>query len=587
MKNLLRQRGAALIALAAILVLGMSWMLISALGNASQRTVQNRDNSARVMAEAKAALIGWVAANALDGTENNPGRLPCPQAWGDVGTANEGRAAGNCAATAAGWLPWRTLGISKPLDAAGNQIWYVVSPGWHLPSAGATLVINSNTAGQLTLDGQAAVALLIAPGPSLRIAPIASQVAAGCTARTQNQALNFPTAPNALDFLDCQNGTTADNTFVTKVVDNGTSNNPSPVFNDQVMAVTTADILPTLEAAIAKRIEREIKPALATVYSGATWGFAGANPLYPFAAPFDDPGPGAGTSDFRGSTATLASNSYQGLLPFNQTQGCVEAAANPRCTTATTGGTAFLVFSKSGADTQIGGSGSIRTQSTCAWQSTTYVCTGQYNQPTVSVRVRVNVTNVAMGLRALDLTKVTCTAMDDSGGGIGTQNVPCTATVALQSSGAAILTVNTSNMPDIVGSGWGTYANYMVNIERAAIGDHTLLSSTDATTGWFVRNEWYRLLYYATAQRHAAWILPTAPSCTAGTNCLTVNNLAAPNNNKQAVLILAGRSLGGQVRPPVTIADFLEGENKAPVDTTFEQARLGSTFNDRVVVVSP
>ena len=157
------QRGTALLALAALLVLGTTWMLVSAFSLASRTAAQTRHN-ARILAEAKAALIAWVAANALEPGEANPGRLPCPQAWGDVGSRNEGRAAGSCA-NPIGWLPWRTLGLPQTLDSSGRQVWYVVSPGWHLPNSSATLKINSNSPGQLTLDGRPVIALSSPPDP--------------------------------------------------------------------------------------------------------------------------------------------------------------------------------------------------------------------------------------------------------------------------------------------------------------------------------------------------------------------------------------------------------------------------------------
>jgi hypothetical protein len=555
------QRGAALIVLAAILVLGTSWMLVSRLNAVNaNRTTAEREHNARVLAEAKAALVAWMATTALDSSEDNPGRLPCPQYWGDVGSSTEGRAGASCISSslqpAAGWLPWRTLGMSKPLDASGQQLWYIVSPGWAARTDGTTLTINSNSLGQLTVDGQAnaAVALVIAPGRPLSIAPNANQQAAGCTARDQSQALALPgTAPSVLDFLDCQNGTTSDGNFATSVVDNSTNT----VLNDQVITVTTADLLPTLEAAIAKRIERDIAPALKTVFTSSTWGFSGTDPIYPFAAPFTNPGPGAGTSNYQGTFGT-----YQGLLPFNQTQGCTESPSEPRCTTT------FLAFSKSTADVQTGGSGSILTQSSCSWQSDTYVCTGEYQQPSISVTVKINLSNVAMGLRKLDPTKISFTAMNDfdcTPTCWGTQTVAHTDTATLNSDGSLTLTIAGGMLPDISAAGWGTYANYRVSIERAAVGDHSLLSSTDPTTGWFVRNEWYRLVYYAVASGHTAATLP--PSCSTGSTCLTVANVS-PSGAQRALLVLAGRSINGATRPSATLSDYLEFGN---VTGSFEQ----------------
>ena len=404
------------------------------------------------------------------------------------------------------------------------------------------------------MDGVASdvIALIIAPGPRLNVS-----TSANCT--PWNQARSTTGTPDARNYLECQNASwPADATFAA-------TTGPCGSFNDQVVKATTAgDILPGLEAAIAKRIEREILPALQTVYVPAAWGFAGTNPVLPFAATFASPGPGPGTSDYRGASATFA-----GLLPFNQTQGCTEAASNPRCTTATAGPTALLVFSKYAADSQTGGSGSIQTQSTCNWQSTTYVCKGEYFGPSISVGVAVRVANVAMGLRALDLSKITCTAVDDVGAGIGTQTVACSPSVALQSDGSAIVTVSTGAMPDIVASGWGTYANYMINIERAAFGDHGLLSTIDpgtcpsyGCTAWFARNEWYRLLYYAVSPSNAALKVATERSCSAlPADCLTLTTGTTPSS-KSALLILAGHSLNGNARPSSTLADYLEFGNR-------------------------
>jgi hypothetical protein len=575
-----RQRGAALLLLAAIIVLGVSWMLISALGNASQRTASSREHNARVLKEAKTALISWIADKALDNSDENPGRLPCPQAWGDVAGDMEGRAAANCAAPAAGWLPWRTLGVPKLYDAYGNQLWYIVSPGWHLPNSSTKLTINSNTVGQLSLDGQTVVALLIAPGPPLNIAPNANQVTAGCTARTQSRSQNPPTfTPNPLDYLDCHNGTTADSTFTSMVVDNGVN----PVFNDQVLAVTAADVMPALEAAIAKRIELRIAPVLKAVYSTSTWGtnVSATNPLLPFAVPFVSP---PTTSNYRGAAGTFA-----GLLPFNQTQGC-DSGTDPRCTNPTTGPSGFLAFSKNGADSATTlipplPIGWIRTQSTCTWTGNNYVCTGEYQLAPIKVTFTLRVTNVAMGLRTFDPTKVTCTAIDDAGGGIGLQNIGCeTVSMALQADGSALITVTTNFTPDIVTSGWGTYANYIITFDRAVFGDHSLLDANNATTGWFVRNEWYRLLHYATVSSQTAAVLPAGtPGCTTGTNCLTVTNLS-PANNKRGLLVLAGRALNGQTRPNATATNYLEAGNATGAYIKKNVSPVGG-FNDRFVVI--
>lgn len=62
--------------------------------------------------------------------------------------------------------------------------------------------------------------------------------------------------------VECENATSpADATFV--------STGPSTSFNDQVVRITVADIMPAIEAAIASRVEREIVPILKRVYGTA------------------------------------------------------------------------------------------------------------------------------------------------------------------------------------------------------------------------------------------------------------------------------------------------------------------------------
>jgi hypothetical protein len=383
-----------------------------------------------------------------------------------------------------------------------------------------------------------AVALIIAPGPAISVA-----ASTGCAAFSQAR----PTVgtPDWRNYLECENATypTPDATFVTR--------GPSASFNDQVVKITVAEIMPAIEAAIANRIEREIAPALKSVYSSTNWlGVTAGKSVYPYAAPFPSGGITPSTSTYVGTVGV-----NQGLLPFFQTQGGCNPATDVRCNTT------LLTFSKAGADVQTGGTGSIRTQSTCAWVSTNYVCTGEYLQPTITVAVSVKVTDVARGLRALDSSAITFTAMDDAGGGSGPQNVTFAASTTMNSDGSGTITV-TGTPPTIASMGWGTYANYVVSFGRAAMGDHSLVDSTDSTTGWFVRNEWYRLLYYATVQKRTAIQLASgALGCSAGSDCLIVTTNTTPANNRSAILILAGRSINGSSRPSSSLADYFEFKN--------------------------
>jgi len=655
----IRARGAALLIMVMIVGLGATWYLVSRLNTESGLAgAAAKARNQRVLNTAKAALIGYVATQAIKADQSRPGALPCPEAPANfndpLANGSDGTVSYPCTLPIVGRFPWRTLGLDKLVDASGEPLWYAVAAGW----AGANTVINSDCAspasgmacatGRLTVDGITSdvIAVIIAPGPAF-----SAPAATGCAA--QNQTRPATGTPDWRNYLECENATSpADNTFVTTkppIVDSVTKA-VTPVLNDQVVTITVGDVIPAIEAAIAKRIESEILPALQTVFAPATWGVSvGSNPILPFAAPFASPGPGTGTSSYQGASGT-----YAGLLPFNRTQGCTESASDPRCTTVTTGTSAttglpaLMEFSKSASDAQTAGSGSIRTQSTCAWQSATYVCTGEYLQPSISVTGTFLVTNVAMGLRSLETSKITCTAVDDVGNGIPEQNVACTASAVLQTNGSVTLTIATGAMPDVVASGWGTYANYKFKIERAAFGDHPLLSTTarvvnfsngvaeiqngqtvtglssgasgtaivrkqsgtwgvdaagllyfssviggpfqsgeslqvggsakaitsdaDRDFGWFARNEWYRLLYYAVSPSNTAANVVNERSCTPLSpqpnpslalppDCRMVTT-GTSSSPKSALLILAGRSINGNSRPSSVLADYLEFGNR-------------------------
>jgi hypothetical protein len=579
------QRGAALLLLLAVLVLGASWFLVSRTSALSTGifTASNRNHNALVLSQAKQALIGYVAMNAAQSGENNPGRFPCPEGAALVGTSAEGISAPyvgppnapTCATV--GRLPWRTLGLDKLVDSSAEPLWYVVSPGWQLVTSATTLTINSNTIGQLNVDGQAnaAVALIIAPGAAMNV--LAS---AGCTARNQARSAPSP-AMDARDYIECFN--TGTSTFATT----GTTTS----FNDQVVRITVADVMPAIEAAIASRAEREIVPLLRGVYASSSWGtnISAANPVYPFAAPFADP---SLTASYPGSSASCAGGVCKGLLPvmFSNAPGtstpCTPSAGSP-CDPAFVrwGSPPAPVFTRTG--------GAALVSASCSALAASVDCTVMASVPVLGGGTSMNFTlaatanNVGMAMRKFDTT-VAMTGIDPAGRGVS---------ALMASDGSAQVTLSGS-MPI---SGGNFIVNlvctllglscYQMNISMpiALLADHPVLNSTDPVTGWFMRNEWYRVLYYAAAQAATPAPLPIAPACTPGTNCVTVSNLT-PANNKRAILILTGRSINGTARPSATLANYLEFGNAAgsferqPVSTAVDAA-LKKPFNDRIVVV--
>src|SRR6185295_2987920 len=108
-------------------------------------------------------------------------------------------------------------------------------------------------------------------------------------------------------------------------------------------------------------------------------------------------------------------------------------------------------------------------------------------------------------------------------------------------------------------------------------GDHAVLSSTDGTTGWFTRNEWYRFLYYAVSPSNTAARLaaasPAERSCALVADCLTLTTNSTASS-KSALLVFAGRSINGRTRPSATLADYFEfGNTKG----TFENQTVTPT----------
>ena len=284
-----RQRGIALIAFLAIVAIGVSALLLKHLNNESGLIGAVRKNrNAEVLNRAKQALMGYVAHQAAVTGENNPGAFPCPEAPAgyDSTSGTDGRTqTPSCTLPAVGRFPWRTIGTDKLVDSAGEPLWYVVASGWSKPSALGNTIINSNCTdsvsamtcytGQLTVDGEAnaAVALIIAPGPAFNTA-----IGTGC-ATAVNQARPVVGPPDLANCLECENATNpADANFVTT--------GPSVSFNDQVVKISAAEVLPLIEAAIAERFQKEFVPTLRTAYSASPWPVA---QVLPFAAAFGDP----------------------------------------------------------------------------------------------------------------------------------------------------------------------------------------------------------------------------------------------------------------------------------------------------------
>jgi hypothetical protein len=591
-----RQRGMAVVVLLVVLILGSAWWLVSALSTPANRTALKRDHNAKVLQQAKAALIGYVAQQAAKSDENDPGGLPCPEAPGNIGGANEGVAAGNCTLPAVGRLPWRTLGLEKLHDASAEPLWYVVSPGWAKPSSTANTVINSNSTGQLTLDTATdVVALIIAPGPSLSV-----QASANCTAR--NQVRSAPSSSiDFRDYLECQNATfPADSTFA--------GSGPNGSFNDQVLAVTAAEVLPGIEAAVAARFARDLAPSIrAAAYCGGLWQpctGAGSAVYLPFAVPFSDPA----TSNFQGSAGTA-----QGLLPlsYGATQGCLPntpsapfCAPPPACNPATDNRCrpSFVAWRNNPVVTRTGGANLASYSCSISGTPSALTCTlntyaSVFGPYWMTFTLDATADSVGMALRQINAA-VQVTGVDTSASGVNLPFGYSVSSATMNADGSATLSVS-SRTPD---SSLGLIGDALCGLTGALalsnncyqhtitlpfmFVDQPILYTSNTTFAWFYRNRWHESMYYAVAAGNA----PSGTgTCTAGTNCLSVNGLT-PSNTQRSLVVIPGPRLAAlaQSRPPISVSDWLEGSN-ADGNSTFAlrdaAAMINRTFNDHIAVI--
>jgi hypothetical protein len=220
---------------------------------------------------------------------------------------------------------------------------------------------------------------------------------------------------------------------------------------------------------------------------------------------------------------------------------------------------------------KIGGTGVI-SLSTCADSTATQIkCRVQYVvNPRIQITVRA--ANVGVGFREVPVRPSDVSASRELTG--------VSVTNTLDTDGAATV-VYQGTLPLWLGS-LTTGVDVTINLNAA---DHSITDPNDPVTGWFVRNEWHKLAYYAVSQGYAPGGASTcgAPPQPA---CLTINNDSAPTDNKRALLVLGGRVLPGQARPPAGVADYFEGQNVTPADLVFEKRVVNSSFNDRVVTVA-
>jgi hypothetical protein len=260
-----RQRGVAVL-LTMILVLMIAAVGVTryASSGASASGRQVADNAAQ-LAIVRTALLAYAVNGrnpgpAACGVNVNwrPGELPCPD------RDNDGIEECTCAgAEQIGRVPWKTLGIPDPKDAAGETLWYVVSSGFRAANAyaGAT-AINSDTKGDLIVwkddlvnqHTAEAIAVIIAPGSVVGAQARSAVITADCTVTGSVIAQNRCSS----NYMETSPGGGRNWLQSGQFVMGLTT--PAPqTFNDQVLALTTADLMPLVEQRVGKDVNELLK----------------------------------------------------------------------------------------------------------------------------------------------------------------------------------------------------------------------------------------------------------------------------------------------------------------------------------------
>jgi type II secretory pathway pseudopilin PulG len=234
------QRGAILLVMLVIMVIGALALFVSSLSSSTIQISRDKE-TADALAKAKEALIGYAVTYGDTHPNQVNGLLPVP----DLGTSRnlypgEGNTAGNFSGNSAnlsviGRLPWLALDVPPLKDGNGECLWYAVSGTFQ--NAQQTNFVNWDTVSQFdayTSDGtssgtisttgtnyhQRPVAIIFSAGPALP----GQDRAASATDTVTSCSGNY----DARNYLDTFNANTLLNSIVNYF--SGSTNNSTGTF---------------------------------------------------------------------------------------------------------------------------------------------------------------------------------------------------------------------------------------------------------------------------------------------------------------------------------------------------------------------
>lgn len=254
--QIFKQRGSAFILFITVLVLGGLSILLTGLNQGIAQKTENKEQTIKALADAKAALIGHALSYAETHLGQPPGYLLCPDQDGD------GDADAPCGSTGEsiiGFFPWKTLGLPPLRDGNGDCLWYAVS-GTYKNSPKQALDNDTDglfrikdykgniLIGKTSLDQ--AIAVLFSPGIAI-YTPTTTQ-SRGILGTPTECGSSYATAPirAAQNFLEISvagpglTKTVFDITAGVPQIKTTGSNIGSTTFNDTVLAITPTDFIP-------------------------------------------------------------------------------------------------------------------------------------------------------------------------------------------------------------------------------------------------------------------------------------------------------------------------------------------------------
>lgn len=278
-----RQRGAALLLLMLGVIIATAAVLVTGF---SPDRLQTRKQQAtmKTLAEVRRALLDYATISPELAAGSTFG-LPCPDLDGTGGFAEGEAHTGACGPageTVLGRVPWRTLGLLPPKDAASECAWYVVSGSWKHAGAATAEMINADTNGQLQLASVDSGALVAGALPQDR--PVAAVIAAlepidGQARPAAASGMQCSPAIDPGDYLegDAFSGSSnAQLAGVPHAIDVlGQAAEPNELHNDRVLLITRSDIEARLYARAG--FEAEIR-ALGVAAASCIADYAARNP---------------------------------------------------------------------------------------------------------------------------------------------------------------------------------------------------------------------------------------------------------------------------------------------------------------------